>query len=67
MLALTSERSHEPGKSIFLRRTLRTIHRALQWSLRSLIDQGGIAIELIDDGNETIDITADIAAIHIGR
>ena len=29
--------------------------------------QGGIAIELINDGNETINITADIAAIYIGR
>ena len=29
--------------------------------------QGGIANELINDGNETIDITANIAAIYIGR
>ncbi|KAH8621151.1 hypothetical protein IG631_24205 [Alternaria alternata] len=29
--------------------------------------QGGIAIELIDDGNPTIDITANIAANYIGR
>jgi hypothetical protein len=29
--------------------------------------QGGIANELIDDGNETIDIAAYIAVIYIGR
>jgi hypothetical protein len=29
--------------------------------------QGGIANELMDDGNETIDITANIAAIYIGH
>ena len=29
--------------------------------------QGGIANELVNDSNETIDITANIAAIYIGR
>jgi hypothetical protein len=29
--------------------------------------QGGIANELIDDGNETINIAAYIAAIYVGR
>ena len=28
---------------------------------------GGIANELVNDGNETIDITANIAAIYVGR
>ena len=66
MLALTSERSHELGKSIFLRRALRKIHRALEWFLKLLIDRGGIAKELIDDGNETIDSMANIGAIYAG-
>jgi hypothetical protein len=29
--------------------------------------QGGIANELIDDGNETIDSTANVGAIYVGR
>jgi hypothetical protein len=29
--------------------------------------QGGIANELIDDGNETINSTANITAIYVGR
>jgi hypothetical protein len=29
--------------------------------------QGGVVDELIDDGNETIDSTADIAGIYVGR
>jgi hypothetical protein len=29
--------------------------------------QGGIANELINDGNETIDSTANVGAIYVGR
>jgi hypothetical protein len=41
--------------------------RALEWPLESLVDRGGITNELIDDSNETIDSTANVEAIYVGR
>ena len=47
-------------------RSLRNLPSALVF-LNVTNKQGGVANDLIDDGNETIDITANIAAIHVGR